>query len=63
MAEERFDEKHPFGKQATVVTQDNIAMASAARAARKAIAEGRATAEDHILVAERERLIKHAVEN
>ena len=57
-----FNEKHPFGKGATVVTPDNIDMAQRTRAARRAISEGRGTSEDHALVNERERLIKKAVE-
>ena len=53
-----FDEKHPFGKGATIITPDNIALAQAARAARNRIASGQGTPADHDLVNGREEFIK-----
>lgn len=44
------------------ITQDNADMAIRARAARRAIAEGRGAAEDYALVQERERLVKKIME-
>ncbi len=45
------------------ITQDNADMAIRARNARAAIMEGRGTPEDRQFIADRERLIKKAVED
>jgi methionine-rich copper-binding protein CopC len=57
-----FNEKHPFGKGATVVSSDNIAHAQMRRMARKAMEQGSATPEQIELVHSSEMLIKKAVE-
>jgi hypothetical protein len=57
-----FNEKHPFGKGATVVSSDNIAHAQMRRMARKAMEQGSATPEQIELVNSSEMLIKKAVE-
>lgn len=61
MASKEFDERHPFGKGATIITQDNITYAQAARAARQRIRNGTASADDVLFVNEREALIQKAV--
>ncbi len=62
MAWEKFNEKHPFGKGATVVSQENYEFALMRRAARNRIEAGVGTPEDRLMLAEAERLIKKAVE-
>lgn len=57
-----FNEKHPFGKGATVVSSDNIAHAQMRRAARQAMERGTATPAQIELVHSAEVLIKKAVE-
>ena len=60
MSNSEFNERHPFGKGATIITEDNISHAQAARAARARIKNGTASAEDVQFVNEREALIRKA---
>lgn len=62
-----WDHKNPWGKpgpNSTIVpiTQDNIAHAEFARAARKRIAEGKGTLEDFEFVDDRERMIRDGLQ-
>lgn len=57
-----FNEKHPFGKGATVVSEDNIVHAQARRAARNRIMNGRGTPEDYVAIQETEMLIRQVAE-
>lgn len=54
-----FDPERPYGKGATIITQDNIQHAQAARAARQRIQQGRGTPQDIDLVNGREQFIKN----
>lgn len=62
MSWEKYNEKHPFGKGATVISEENHQFAMMRRAARQRIQQGRGTAEDRAFLADAERLIKKAVE-
>lgn len=57
-----YNEKHPFGKGATVVSADNISYAMQRRHAHKAKEQGTATPEQIELIHSSEMLIRKAVE-
>lgn len=63
-----YNPKHPWGKpgpNSTIVgiSEDNILHATMARDARRRIAVRQGSAEDRLFVAEREAMIKRAVED
>ena len=58
MAWEKFSEKNPFGKGATVITQDNIDAARIRYDAAQRLKHGRGTAEDRMILAEAEALLQ-----
>jgi hypothetical protein len=51
-----YNSKHGFGKEATVIGEENLAFAQMRREAEKAVAERRATPEQHAMVADVKRL-------
>lgn len=57
MSWQKYSEKHPFGKGATVITQDNIIKAQERLAAKRRLEAGRGTPEDRIMLAEAEALL------
>ena len=61
MSWQPFNEKHPFGKGSTVVSEDNIVHAKLRRSARIAMEHGKATPAQIELVNSAETLIKQAV--
>jgi hypothetical protein len=56
-----YDEKHPFGKGAIVISQDNISHAEMRRSARNRINHGQGTPQDYELVSGAEALIQQAL--
>jgi hypothetical protein len=51
-----YNEKHGFGKDATVIGEENLAFAQMRREAEQAVMERRATPEQHAMVADVKRL-------
>ncbi|MQB00202.1 MAG: hypothetical protein GEU78_07910 [Actinobacteria bacterium] len=56
-----FNEQNPFGKMSTVVRGDNIEFSRARVDAIRAVKSGRATPEQHALVAEADQVISDAL--
>lgn len=52
-----FNEKNPWGKGSTVITQDNLAFSRVRREAIAAVKDRRATADQQVLVADADRVV------